>query len=263
MADSSTTIQNNTQAAAGTQNPFYSQALQFDETAGLAAPANSNEASTFSPLLTPTDTTLNSNVPINDSLITLNTRILSIFNEVGNEPRSPNATGNLSAQQLQELGVLQQDLQLLEQAAALGIPLPLTENGTTLDLSASATALASTSPYSNSLDLAFDTTSVLNASLTPAQIQQAASVLAPQANQPLTADLLLQIQAQLQAGADLNPLRFTLNNIFMIMSAIAAMQPSQTAVKATVNEETSNNVEEQVSPVEAIDRVAVEDSKII
>jgi len=254
MADSVTASPINSQALSQAQISAFLPFITFDQTANLAAPANSNESDQFAPLLQQSSTPVSDNIFVNDTLLSLNTPILSLFNDIRAQPGSASGTGNLTTQQIQDLNVLQQDIELLEEASLLTSPTLLANNTTTVDLSARAAELALLNANSNG-------NTQTEATLTAAQIQQAAAILQPLANQPLTPALLVQIQARLTA-TDVNPLGLTLNNLFMIMGTIASMQTAQTQTKANNASDASTDTE-TVAPVGAVDRVAIEDSRIL
>jgi len=194
-------------------------------------------------------TTAQINASANDGLLNLNTSTFALLGETGTSP------GNLTAQQIQELSILQQDVLGLEEAANATATLPLASGATTVDLSVGAQNIAN----------GVNTVAVAGAlnSLTSAQLGQAAAILGPVANQPLTPNLLAQIQSQLTtAGAP--PPQLNLNTIFMVLSYVATLQPvSNDAIKAgkIISAETTEKA--SIAPVSRLDRVAVEDSAIL
>ena len=232
-------------SAANTANnaAFLSEIVQANLETGVAAfdPRQANTPNDFSS---------------GDPLLSLDTPSLSLFNEIGGDPRSTNITGNLTAQQMQAIGILLKDEQGLEEAANLISPIPLTSGATTVDLSVEAQ------------NIAFGLNTVAPAGalpppLTPTQLEQIGAILAPLANAPLTQPLLLQIQAQLTATG-LGPLQFSLSTLVLVMNYMAAMQPAATHVTAeNKNERVESEDEETVAPAASIDRVAVEDNAIL
>ena len=183
-----------------------------------------------------------------EGLLNMDTPTLTLLNTiVGIDPTSANITGNLTAEQIQEIGILQQDMLGLEAAASAVDHSVLTTAATTVDLSLEAQAIASGATAASSV--------AVNASvsLTPVQLQQLSAIFAPIANQPLTPTLLLQIQNQLTA-AGLSPQLLSLNAIFLAQNYMAGEKRANN----------SNNANEQtVAAVSPVDRVAVEDSAIL
>jgi len=207
-------------------------------------------------LLDSNQTTPQSSPANNEGLLNLDTPTLSLFNEVGNNPVNANITGDFTTQQLQEIGILQQDMQALEDAANSNNLLPLTDAATTVDLSAQAQAITT----------GISTIAAINNpsnSLTTAQIAQVAAILAPLANQPLNPSLFSEIQTQLTASG-VNPSQFNLTTLTLVMNYIAAMQPaSMAAIEENNVDKIETPDEETVAATEAIDRVAIENGTIL
>jgi len=261
MAESVTLVQ-------ATSPPIDTPAAQL----ALAASANANAANNAAflteiaqtvvsndlQLLDNNQTTTQPDVPANEGLLSLNTPALSLLNEIGTAPGSTNITGNLTTQQLQDIGILLKDEQGLEAAANLSSNIPLASGVTTVDLSVEAQAIL------NGISTAIPV-NALN-SLTTTQLGQIGAILAPLANEPLTQSLLLQIQAQ-STAAGLNPLQFNLSTIVLVMNYMAAMQPAPIAAVIDANKNSQIKVEskdeETVAPASSIDVVAVEDSAIL
>ncbi len=262
MADSNTITQ--------TSSPTFivtSPALQFDQTAGLATPNNVDnrpDNNVFTPLL---NAQLDSNNQLvsdtdpvlSEGLLSLSNPILVFFNETLPEEEniSPANDGieinTLTPEQIQAIGTLQADLQLIQDGELISAPLPLIANSaTTVDLSVEAVA---TLPET-SLPLAAANSDAII--LTQAQIEQSAKVLAPFTNQPLTSSLLVQIQSQL-ADAQVPNLSLTMNNIFMIMSYVASMQASQNVKFDAAQIKTQSR--DIITPVSAIDSVTINNGK--
>ena len=173
---------------------------------------------------------------------------LSLFSEFGADLTSA-TSDSIKAQQMHDIGVLQHDTALLEEAATANSHLPLGASASTVDLSLEAQSIVSGITVGD-----------INGSvpLFPAQLAQLAAMLQPVAGQPLTASLLQQIQTQLAASGQ-NPIQLSLNTIYYALNYIAGTQPSQNhAVENTIIQENTKTV----APVLAIDRVAVEDSAI-
>ncbi len=170
-----------------------------------------------------------------EDLLSLNTPSLSLLNEVGTDPSNPNITGNLTPQQLQEIGILQQDVLKLEEAEAFTLGIPLTSDATTVDLSLKAQNLAATGAVPTASDTSqanatasTSTTAQANATtgnsqFTEAQLQKLGLILQPFANLPLNSNLLIQIQAQLTAS-QFNSQQLSLSTIFLALSYMAGYQ---------------------------------------
>jgi len=188
-----------------------------------------------------------SDATANGSLLGLNATTLLLLNETNINPLNTTTIGGLTPQQLQALEILQEDVQLLEQAATIGVNVPVASGATLVDLSAVAQSLVG----GVGVTAAINSTSNV---LTPAQLAQAAAILGPVANESLTPSLLLQIQAQL-AAAELNPLQFNLNVIFMIMAYWVGLQPDQSQMLiANKVISASNTNQATVAPVAPADK---------
>jgi len=261
MAEPTTAIQ-------AASPPINTPAIQFALATSVQANAANNAAflteiaqtvvSNDLQLLDNNQATTPLDVSTNEGLLSLNTPALSLLNEIGANPGSTNSTGNLTTQQLQEIGILLKDEQGLEAAANLGSNIPLAGGVTTVDLSVAAQAIVdgvSTAAPGNAPNPLITT-----------QLGQIGAILAPLVNEPLTQPLFLQLQAQLTA-AGVSPQQFSLNTIFLVMSYIAAMQPAPIAAVIDANKNSQVKVEskdeETVAPAVSVDRVAVEDSAIL
>ena len=180
---------------------------------------------------------------VNQGLLEFNAPTLALFNEtVGADPASATITGDLTAEQLQEIAILRQDIAGLEEAANASNHIPLTTAASTLDLSLEAQAIADGSTIVPTVN-----------NPTPLQLEQLGAIFAPVANAPLTSPVLLQIQAQL-TPAGLSPQLLSLNSIFLAQNYLSG-------VRKASNLESDNK--EKVAAISAIDRVAVEDSAIL
>ena len=183
-----------------------------------------------------------------EGLFAINTDTLKLLNEVSTNPTSATIGGNLTSQQLQEIGVLQQDALRLEDAAFVSNHIPLTNTATTVDLSLAAQGIAQVGTITPAQPL------------TAAQLAQIAQIIAPFLNEPLTPALLLQMQTQLNANQP-NPIQLNMNILLLVQNFIGSFQaaqykPAETKVAANENTET-------VAPVESVDRVAIEDNAIL
>jgi len=215
-----------------------------------------------------------SDVSANNSLLNLNTPSLSLFSEIITNSSNDNINGNLTAQQIHDLNILQQDMQGLQNASNLGNTIALVPNETTVDLSIEAQLIANETTTQNT---AASTTTAAPATvlptpipiplavsptITPAQLAQIGTILTPLANQPLTPALVTSIQAQLTATG-ISPLQLSLQTLMLVMNYIVGIPSAQLSLMKTnkpIN--TENNDITKVSAVSAIDRAAVEDSAI-
>lgn len=248
---------------------FDGRAVQFAQTQALAASTSTNEANNSSFLAAisqasegdapnnnaqPALTEAELNAAEGAGLLSLSSPALSVLNEFGSDPRTANITGNLTTQQLQSLGVLQEDAARLEAAGALSVTTPLTGAATTVDLSVQGQDVA---------DGILPASQIAgNATLSTQQLQQLGNLLAPLANQPLTQPLFLQIQAQV-ANAGFSPLQFSLRTIFLVLQYIGGLlPPSDEAVKAAKTEVIAEEAVEVVMPATSVDAVATEDMAI-
>jgi len=249
-------------------------ALQSAQTAALAASAKTNEANKTALLteiaqaeLANEALTLDSNlagnqanapndISANDGLLNLNTPTLTLFNEAN--LRNTNINESLTAftaQQMQDIGILLKDEQGLEAAANVSLHIPLTSDAATVDLSVEAQAIAEGASTSASINMPTP--------LTPAQLKQVGTILAPLVDEPLTQPLLLDIQTQLTA-IGVSTQQFSLNTISFVMNYIAAMQPASThLVEERHDDRIENEDEETVAPASPVDRVATEDILIL
>jgi len=237
--------------------PVVASASTFDETAGLAAARNNRiDESGFLVAILPASIEANdelynsihrgsqSESLINEGLLSLDKSTIAIFNEISTGPKSVIIPGNLTAQQLQEIGILKDDAEKLEAASLLEPPLPLNNSATTVDLSSEAQIIA----QANNTELETN-----NVSLTQLQIEQAGQILAPFNNEPLTPALLAQIRVQLVASG-FNPAQFTLATLAILQSYLATLYATRLEPAAMVEDEN----ELKVAPVSRIVRVAVE-----
>lgn len=171
---------------------------------GLSSSSGSGAAS-------PTD-----DVVLQDSLTNLSPQALEVLSATDNITTAGGAVANsnLTPTQLQEMQILQADIAQIEAAEGGSTPsITVTENGIPVNLSVAAV---------NSLN---DITAVNNISsaneLTAAQIQQAATAIAPFLGQPLTPQVVTQIQSAL-VTAGFNPEQLSLQNLFISMNYAAA-----------------------------------------
>jgi len=236
----------------------------FANPAFLAASVENDVLSSSGLLSTTTPAATQNDAFLNEGLLSTNTETLSLLNGIGSEFVTGQIPADLTSQQLHDLGILKEDVLKLEEAATLSATLPLTAGTTTVDLSAEAQVLANALVGVNNVTNANGAVAAaanVPVPLTPQQVQQAAAILAPLANQPLSAALLAQIQTQL--ATQISPLQFNLNTLFFVMSYIAAMQPASVNAVHTEHEEIVANTDEDVAPVASTDKVAEEDSAIL
>ena len=196
-------------------------------------------------------------------LLNLTSSSLSALNEFGTDPRNVGITGNLTTQQLQAIGILQEDAQKLEEAAGLTLSTPLAEAAATVDLSLEAQNIADGLIPSQSLSADAQIAAGTNTVLTTAQLQQIGTVLAPLANQPLTQDLFIQLQTQV-ANAGFSPLQFSLRTIFLALQYIAEILPAtpETIARSGVKATEEMDSEMTVVPVSDVGATAVENDAL-
>jgi hypothetical protein len=163
---------------------------------------------------TSTTTSQGDSTALNDSVLTnLSPQALVALNAAENLTATGAANTNLTPAQLQEMQILQNDIAQIEAAENITPSVTVTENGTPVNLSVAAvTAL-------NEATTVNDITST--SELTVAQIQQAAAVIAPFINQPLTPQVVTQIQNAL-VTAGFSPEQLSLQNLFLSMNYVAA-----------------------------------------
>ncbi len=196
-------------------------------------------------------------------LLNLSTDSLSLLNEFGTEPRNASVTGNLTTQQLQSIGILQEDAVRLEEAAGLTLHTPLAEAATTVDLSLTAQGIADGILPSQQLSANAQVAAGINTTLTTTQLQQIGTILAPLANQPLTEPLFIQLQTQV-ANAGFSPLQFSLRTIFLALQYVAGLLPasSEANAKAAVKATEEMDTEMTVQPVSSVGAAAVENDTL-
>lgn len=188
----------------------------------------------------------------NEGLLALNTPILLLFNEAFIEAANQNVDadlGSFSPEQLQAASILQKDVASLEEAANL-TAVPLSANTTTVDLSIEAQNIVN--------GLAPPPVVATPAPLTNLQLAQIGEVLQPAANQPLTPELVTQIQTQLNKGQ--NSVQLSLDMILQVMNYMAGLQNAASRLAEVKVEARDRTV---INPVSPIDRVAAEDSTIL
>ena len=233
---------------------FLSQIVQGNLQDSLLTIGNDNVNQTLQ-----TQTSDQSDINFNEGLLNLGVDSLEVLNNVNNigtDPRSSNITsGNLTAEQIQAIGVLIADEEKLEAAASLTSPIPFTGAAATVDLSvraqdilnasadagltadgqiAAATAAAATSAQPASGDT----------NLTAGQLTQLGAIIGPVAGQPLTVTLLTQLQTQVNASMQ-NPVQLSINTVFQVLNYIGGMQP---VIAEEAREAASANTDERVAP---------------
>lgn len=176
-------------------------------------------------------------------LLTLSNDSLSVLNEFATDPRTAKITGNLTAQQLQEIGVLQEDVAKLEAAGVLSASTPLTKAATTVDLSAEAQNVADGILPASQI--------AANSLLSTQQLQTLGGILAPLANEPLTQPLFLQIQTQI-AQQGFSPLQFSLRTIFLALQYVAGLIPPEASVDSKARLAAQMHDDSTVAPVNPV-----------
>jgi len=250
-----------------TTGPFDTAAMQITQAQAHAATTHANEVAYLQEIVKTNDATnaqaLDSTTatPPPDPFLTNDLFNLDAF---GNPTAAPSnlafltefdstvanspTSDSIKAQQLHDMGILQRDAVLLQDAAIANSHIPLNTGASTVDLSLPAQGLINGSTIASTNS---------PAPLTPTQLTQIGNILQPIANQPLTPSLLEQIQTQLIVGQ--NPIQLSLSTITLAMNLIAALQPSPYHLV----ENTPTNIDSQVvTAVTAVDKVAVEDSAI-
>lgn len=240
-----------------TNGQFDTAALQLAQGRARAIAANSNEeaflreisrgndAVNSSTLVTTdiqdgNDIFANNNLPNFSSSAepAISPSTLALFSQLGSEL----STDSLKAQQLHELGILQKDAELLEEAANENRHPPLSNSASTVDLSIEARDLVNGNPPPSS-----------NISLTQSQLTRITNAMEPFANRTLTPAIAQQIQVQLATGP--NPIQLSMNTIYLAMSLIASMQPSTSYSLENTFTSRGNNI--IVKPVVAIGRATI------
>lgn len=154
------------------------------------------------------------NTALNESVLTnLSPQALVALNAADNVTAAGAVNMNLTPEQLLEMQVLQSDIAQITAAEAVAPTVTVTENGTPVNLSVAAVTALNEAATVNSISNA-------NA-LTVVQIQQAAAAIQPFINQPLTPQVVTQIQNAL-ATAGFNPEQLSLQNLFLVMNYAAA-----------------------------------------
>lgn len=149
-------------------------------------------------------------------LTNLNTEALLALNGVNNNDADATAAAGstLTTTQTEEMAMLLNDLQMLAAIEATSNSQAVLNNGA---------SIVNLSP--EALDLLAEINSangVSNANtLSPTQLQQAAAIVAPFLNQPLTPALITQIQNALEA-AGFSPQQVSLANLFLTINFVAA-----------------------------------------
>jgi hypothetical protein len=150
---------------------------------------------------------------LQDSLTNLSPQALVVLNETDNITAGTAANTNLTSVQLQEMQILQNDIAQITAAEDTTPSISLTENGTPVNISVAALNALNDVAAVNNLSSANE--------LTTAQIQQAATAIAPFLNQPLTPQVITQIQSAL-VTAGFNPEQLSLQNLFISINYAAA-----------------------------------------
>lgn len=248
------------------------QAVQLNQAAQLSQHINASTSDIFvNALNSPahaTDTThAGVNAELNTAegagLLALNSSSLAALNEFGTDPRNASVTGALTPQQLHGIDILREDAARLEEASVLTAHTPLEEAATTVELSAQAQGIAGGFLPTPALSADAQIVAGTNTVLTTAQLAQIGRVLAPLANEPLSAELFTQIQTQV-ANAGFSPLQFSMRTIFLALHYVAGLLPhtqeasSKGAVRATEDMDT----EMTVQPVSATQAAAVDNDTL-
>jgi hypothetical protein len=171
-------------------------------------------------------------------LTNLSPQGLSVLSEVNTTGTAP-STGTLTPAQLEEISTLALDAQILNSITATET---LANNGSLIEGSSSITL----SPEAASIVNASIIANVeAGNSLTTAQLQQVATIIAPFINQPLTSQTLTQIQNALTA-AGFNPSQLSLQNLFLSMSYVGELLqlPFTDAEEVAANEMITAELEE-------------------
>lgn len=168
------------------------------------------------------------NVTLKESLTSLTPQAFLALNAAENSTAAGAANTNLTPAQLQEMQILQNDIAQIAAEEEVAPSVTVADNGTALNLSVAAvTALNDIAAVNN--------ISSANA-LTVAQIQQIATVIAPLINQPLTPQLIAQMQSALMM-AGFNPEQLSLQNLFLSMNfAIAETVEASSPDTIAMNE---------------------------
>lgn len=169
---------------------------------------------------------------LNESLTSLSPQALIALNATENSTASGTIKTNLTPTQLQEMEILQNDIAQIAAAEEVVPSVTVAENGANVNLSIAAVTTLNDIAAVNNI-------SSTNA-LTVAQIQEAAMVIAPFINQPLTPQVIAQMQSAL-VTAGFNPEQLSLQNLllsmnFVIAESIEANSPDTVAMNEMVAE---------------------------
>lgn len=173
------------------------------------------------------------------SLANLSPQALNVLSEANTGATSVNPGGKLTPAQLEEIVTLRNDALLLNATETTTFTTNVSLPGSASSVNLSPQAVSILNGINSSAGISVGNT------LTSAQLQQIAGIIAPFINAPLTQETLTQTQNALST-AGFNPTQLSLQTMFLSMNYLAELLPAsspdaeQLALNETITTELTN-----------------------